>query len=580
MVSAASSAPPSSSTASTAATNSSEQTDSRTSSSKRNSASNRQGASVAVHAGTDPLSPVMDGDVSEADPRRLTLSDTNSSSSTIQPSASSSSSTGLFGTSRRDSDGNTSIVSPLDTPVVGNGSERTRNSVYLRHGSIDDGHKSGWAAYTSTEHLNPVGLGHENEYGRHSTKTRSQTSSYDEQGGASEDQDEARQVQMNLERWAAAEKQRRKAARTSRSSFLGPPETGNLARRLTFGRKPSSNVDESKSSSSSSAATDRESALLRKGSAGTSLSSNDSMHTDSRRGSGDSSQKLTANGSPTRSLTGQSLEDVPEDDNVTLSSNGRAHKGKNRAIDENGEGEEWGKGSRGTGRADQSPFADPSEFPRQSASSKRASLKPSASRPIVTPGRAPSIRRTPTNTPQIIATDVDAQQEKRNSRRHRDGQNPFLSASEAAVEAAEKGGHYNNHFNDHESDIGLPSMNRTTTSDSLNSLSSTSTIQQPKRMSMSKFREVGLDLSEGEEESTLSSNEIQRRRELKRTITRNGQESDSEDDERDHRSREANEDRMKIKQGKGRQPWWTEWICGCGRVIDDDNEQTGKTGPE
>lgn len=38
----------------------------------------------------------------------------------------------------------------------------------------------------------------------------------------------------------------------------------------------------------------------------------------------------------------------------------------------------------------------------------------------------------------------------------------------------------------------------------------------------------------------------------------------------------AEEDRRIIREGRGRQTWWTEWLCGCGRVIDDDNEQVSK----
>ncbi|CAD6889725.1 unnamed protein product [Tilletia controversa] len=50
----------------------------------------------------------------------------------------------------------------------------------------------------------------------------------------SEEDDEAREVERNLERWAAEEKQRRKALRASRTnSLLGPPAASALARRLS-----------------------------------------------------------------------------------------------------------------------------------------------------------------------------------------------------------------------------------------------------------------------------------------------------------------------------------------------------------
>lgn len=328
-----------------------------------------------------------------------------------------------------------------------------------------------------------------------------------------------------------------------------------------------------------------------------SVSSNDSIRTDSRRGSSESSQR---NGSvnresPTRAGAdgNKTLEDVPEDDDRTLSpspGNGssRSSKGKGRALDE-GNGTWEARTPNGQG-LEQSPFADPSDV-----SQKRRSLKPTATRPIVTPGRAPSIRRTPANTPQIIATDVDAQNQDR-KQQHRlssrggaasAAENPFLSASEA-VQAAENGGHYRPRthevIEEDERDIGMPSMTRATTSDSLSSTTSTITNRQPSaRYSMSKFREVGLDGDEGEEDENVPASELERRRQLKRVMT-----GDDDASVRgyprgaryDRRDREAEEDRRRVREGKGRQPWWTEWLCGCGRVVDDDNEQTGKTGPE
>ncbi|KAL9937319.1 hypothetical protein V8E36_003728 [Tilletia maclaganii] len=60
----------------------------------------------------------------------------------------------------------------------------------------------------------------------------------------SEDDEEAREVEKNLERWAAEERQRRKALRASRSgSLLAPPAASALARRLSsIRRSPSSNA--------------------------------------------------------------------------------------------------------------------------------------------------------------------------------------------------------------------------------------------------------------------------------------------------------------------------------------------------
>lgn len=349
-----------------------------------------------------------------------------------------------------------------------------------------------------------------------------------------------------------------------------------MARRLTFGRKanPASYVETEDASP-----VDKNASLLRNvsGTAASISSSNDSMRSESRRGSADSGLKHESQGSPVRAGADgpKSLEDVPEhdDDNDTLSPRGNRNKGKGRALDHA-----------------QSPFADPSESSPQQQ--KRRSLKPTASRPIVTPGRAPSIRRTPADTPQIIATDVDAQQQQsdRQQRRFsRNGtplaaENPFLSASEA-VQAAEKGGHYrprtHEAIQEDERDIGMPSMTRATTWESVSSTTSAATTTQPSaRYSMSKFREVGLDVSEGEEEESVPAPELERRRQLKRVMTGDDESSTTRSGRYDRRHQEAEEDRRRVREGKGRQPWWTEWLCGCGRVIDDDNEQTGKTGPE
>ncbi|KAK0560560.1 hypothetical protein OC844_003688 [Tilletia horrida] len=59
----------------------------------------------------------------------------------------------------------------------------------------------------------------------------------------SEEDNEAREVEKNLERWAAEERQRRKALRASRtSSLLAPPAASALARRLSsLRRSPSTN---------------------------------------------------------------------------------------------------------------------------------------------------------------------------------------------------------------------------------------------------------------------------------------------------------------------------------------------------
>lgn len=363
-------------------------------------------------------------------------------------------------------------------------------------------------------------------------------------------------------------------------------------------------------------------------------------------------------------------------------------KGKGKATDDD------------EGQQDRSPFSDPSEtFP---SPRRRSYVKPSALRPIVTPGRAPSIRRTPAGTPSIVATDADAANGSMGAAARGSPENPFLSSNEAA---SANGGHYplsaiNEADGDEKSTItgnstadgGTPrtssirpsgSQRRETSetiqtartprkqgsNDSDAATTSPTTSMADKRLSRmstsSKFREIGLDDDEDEDDynsggpdgarrsSGYDQEEADRRRRIKSRALQ-GEDDDDDigydgkrrsssrykdeysptsptsptsakaygrisrmlnpmspssgptssparhpadshaeqqrqkrlqrqkhDDEENARAEaEAEEDRRRIREGRGRQPWWTEWLCGCGRVFDEDNEQTGKTGPE
>ncbi|PWN27716.1 hypothetical protein BDZ90DRAFT_170193 [Jaminaea rosea] len=597
--------------------------------------------------------------------KRVISRDTTSSSDTIQPpgasmSPSSSSSLqhspplplqrdGGYASRREYSDSSSTTMGGLGSPFgedseTGHGGE---NGISMLS-------QDGWMAHASTERLteqrdgSKAGGRNGHAYGAtpssykrmssQSTSTASSSagpgmvsSSLRRGGGREEDEegdDEAKQVEQNLERWAAAERQRRKAARSSRTnSLLGPPAdsaTTSLARRLSsFGRRtPSGPTTGLTAGSNGRSGYDNDG----------SSSSAENLRRFSATQSFSSAESYLTEGSSVDSSIGSQRGRRT----AAAMATGADRKGKARALDhEDGEGGDMG-----------SPFSDPSEGRRGSAGAddaaaavaRRRSVKPTATRPIVTPGRAPSIRRTPAGTPSIIvATDVDASKGANeassssaspSSAGGAGPTNPFLTSNEAA---SANGGNYPLTAiseTDQDEDDGAettgsssrtpktsssgatarpPPFARSATSDTI----STVTTLQPSsssRMSMSKFREIGLDDEEGSDASDDEyearggdSEERRRRRQIKSqvleeddvppvsSLSYGGGDRQSISPAQRARSqrrrdieaeREAEEDRQRIREGKGRQPWWTEWICGCGRVVDEDNEQTGKTGPE
>lgn len=248
---------------------------------------------------------------------------------------------------------------------------------------------------------------------------------------------------------------------------------------------------------------------------------------------------------------------------------------------------------------DRGPFSDP-VYPTNS-SSKRRSVKPMATFPIVTPGRAPSIRRTPAGMPSIIATDADAPSTEPNDTRGSGASanvNPFLSSNEIAAPTNVTQVVMDSIHEEKEKDGSLLSptqryvFTRKGSSDTMMTTASLVRVRQPansSRMSISKFLEIGLENEEEDRDRSVSSNGEARRftgeddsgrsrhRRIRSQILG---EDEYEYGTRSRAESEAQEDRQRLSEGNGRQPWWTEWICGCGRVVDEDNEQTGKTGPE
>lgn len=457
---------------------------------------------------------------------------------------------------------------------------------------------------------------------------------------------------QNLERWAAAERQRRKAARTpNRSSYLAPEEASGpvgLARRLTLGRKQSAG----NTSSSNQGGQSNGHALLRKASAANSVSSVESgfsSEAGQQMGAGMGDFSSRQNGSSLRHSTVAAGRGIQMIDTALSndfggaaspagsdsSSVARDRKGKGRAYDS--APDPWSPLSASAQRqaASEAHSSVGNGSGRSSPVERRRSVKPTASRPIVTPGRDPSVRRTSANTPSIIAIDADGNPVHKNSRSKRlsAADNPFLSSSEQQQQqlqlqqevASQDGGFpmkttVRSHdtipeVEDDGSTVGggskKTSLRRRDTSDTIQQRHTLTTSGDANRASMSssKFREIGLnDDDQVEDEDNLDPEEAERRRRLRNSIIEDGEtsgdggyhspssptsfrsastryglaphHSDMIRGSRSQRERQAEEDRRVIGEGRGRQPWWTEWLCGCGRVVDDDNEQTGKTGPE
>lgn len=242
-------------------------------------------------------------------------------------------------------------------------------------------------------------------------------------------------------------------------------------------------------------------------------------------------------------------------------------------------------------------------------------MKPSASRPIVTPGRAASLRRPATQTPQIVVASDEANSVNAN--------NPFMTRGEVAaataagIAAAMENGIALRQVNgvipegDEDEDqysTDRPASERRQTSETVRTATSNLTARprtngdagpagnaegeedeaRSKRFSTSsKFREIGLDSRN--DLSTIGQRRDSRHddyddedgsRSLSRPYSMTSPADYAAGLERGGRRRReeemAEEDRRIIREGRGRQTWWTEWLCGCGRVIDDDNEQVSK----
>ncbi|CAO1630168.1 unnamed protein product [Parajaminaea phylloscopi] len=571
---------------------------------------------TVVRQGDDPLSPVIgSGHANESQKQRSAITKLAPSPLLEQPNRhldSSFASESSYSSRSPFADDHDSSHEVRGDEDIGLATHETFRSGWLTHGSTE--RLTGDAQDDEYSDRRSAGRDASGSYASHHT-SGSNAAAYGGKDGTprrkftqvppdddDDESQEAKQVEQNLERWAAAEKQRRKAVRSSRSvSVIGTSDASgsSLARRLsTFTRKANTGaVVEPRTS------TTRD--LLKRVSIPNSISSADSgtseavkrerplsLHTESFKAGQASVNRHSYAGRGLDWIS--SAQRADEESEAASASSNSSRKGKARALDD---------GSGG-------PFSDANGSASQGA--RQSPVKPTPTRPIVTPGNAPSIRRTPAGMPSIIATDADTNYDGFGATKTRGGhasRNPFLSTSEASAAEA---GHQaldairETREGDGEQDSPTstsvststyqkPAFHRKGTSDTITTFASTTTTRQPgssSRMSMSKFREIGLeeDSSDGDAVGGASLrsegrgiNDVGEHGYPRHHGSLRSQmlgDADNGSDARERAAAAAEEERQRIRDGNGRQPWWTEWICGCGHAVDEDNEQTGKTGPE
>lgn len=383
----------------------------------------------------------------------------------------------------------------------------------------------------------------------------------------SEEEQEARRIEQKLEQWAVQEKSRRKAKRSSRTASVlltTPTNTGRFGKRMSaLGQMANNSSGRSQQGQSTlteptpAAFDDTYGNSTTVNGAAPYAKRNSIGSTDALVGSGTSAfRDASASVTDLRSQKEGSVDSSVDSETMLAS----RRKGKGREVSD--------------------PFQDPQ--PPSSYS------KPSARRPIVTPGRAPTIRhraleraRTQDNgMPAIVASDADEEQEARNTldRFNSLEDDPFQTASERAtvVTAAEE---------------PTTKQQRPTIKTNVSSYTIGSTVEErspetPKRKSTnSRFNEIGLDNEEdaagwpmddsgGESKEATTPRQAKGRKHayngntMMDRIHRKSDVGDEDEDDDDHH------------EHLSRAPWWTEWLCGCGPPTDADLEQSGRTFPE
>lgn len=215
-------------------------------------------------------------------------------------------------------------------------------------------------------------------------------------------------------------------------------------------------------------------------------------------------------------------------------------------VDEDGQVIEFTRMSKGKAREGSDPFRDPSASVDNTSIKRSSTIKPTSRSPIVTPGSAPTIRHRANERllkeggniqmPSIVATDDD---EEKEAVRHLqemaidpfqsaaevDQQHKYLLARDAAKKTILTGG-----------DERTPIVT-----------AAPPPIMAPirKSMSSSKFNEIGLD-----DEETLAPNWLG-----------------------------SVDETQQSESSEGRKSWWTEWLCGCENIEEEEDQQTGRTMP-
>lgn len=368
----------------------------------------------------------------------------------------------------------------------------------------------------------------------------------------SEDDREARSVEQNLERWATEEKLRRKAARSSKTATLHLAKTATAS---STNLHPDSNSDLTRTPSKLAK---RFSHLGRLHKADT---HRDSIGSAGSSGEEHSSRSSQMSGSLRSAST---LEDVPEHGDwgeTDAHEERRRRKGKERVP------------------SDGNPFSDTSSTSEHTVMGRSQSIKPTPKRPIVTPGRAPTIRHKAIENarkssgagtmPAIVATDTDQEELEIMEMEKARLRDPFRDASEGDVSGSEKEKGSKRWSSAHvvlqHGDDGYD-VKATAPPHSPSSITPMRPSMLRKSTSDSRFNEIGLD-DEGspkgwpveEEEEEIRSNQM---RPQKGMSWRQGPNSRLPHDD-------------EYGQGQRRKPWWSEWLCGCGDMQDPNEEQVG-----
>lgn len=376
---------------------------------------------------------------------------------------------------------------------------------------------------------------------------RSESLDYDETSYSypptSEETTEAKRVQQNLERWGAEEKMRRKAHRTSKLAAARAPSVSTSYRTTSGGFHELSNglgsgpstelltqhtVASPGTTYSPHARNRTETFEDRRGSNG-SIVGRHALQRPSSVSSAESAQSFASFGSddrPNRKLPAIGSRVPPR------TSNGAALSGVREE----------------TGNA-RNPFVDPADTHDSAYSTKPRPLShkptPTATRPIVTVGRASSVQRRALENgytgkgkgkarsmPTIVATDTEPAEATRGLRISGD---PFVDDKSFDTETSTT-------LHQGDDDTAAPHRRQYTgdlgESDLADGIKPT---HSRTSLSSSKFREH----------------------------------LDTEDDKARSRSGAEHGEPVQAQ----RKPWWTDWLCGCGTMYDDDDEQAGRTNP-